>query len=286
MMPPPLPPPPGDGAIAYARSTMKIRPPSPRECRPSRAGILPHNAPETETGTRQSRRARSPRASPHEAQVEGEVVQGQEPVAEELARHEEVAQVGAREAAARLAGALGVERRAVARGSGRCSMLSGPSGVKACPLRRVARRQHAVEEIDAAGHRLHQVVGLAHAHEVARAVGRQAPRPPAPRCRTAPAWARPPRARRWRSPAGRARTSPPPRAAAARARCRPARCRRARLARPRPGAPRRPGASHRSVSASERSVSPRGWPDARGTRRADGARRRPAPAGSPRPTPA
>ena len=50
---------------------------------------------------------------PHEAQVEGEVVQGQEPVAEELARGEEMAQVRAREAAAGLAGARGVERCAV-----------------------------------------------------------------------------------------------------------------------------------------------------------------------------
>jgi len=75
MMPPLLPPPPGDGAMAYAKSIMKIRPPGQRECRPSRAGILPHNAPETETGTRRSRLPPPLAHLPHESQVEGQVVQ-------------------------------------------------------------------------------------------------------------------------------------------------------------------------------------------------------------------
>src|SRR5260370_21536978 len=37
----------------------------------------------------------------------------------------------------------------------------------------VAGRQHAVEHIDAAGHRLEQVLGRAYSHEVARAIGRE-----------------------------------------------------------------------------------------------------------------
>ena len=52
-------------------------------------------------------------------------------------------------------------------------MLIGPSAVNACPVPPGAGRQHAVEHVDAAHHRLDDVVGLADAHQVARLVGGQ-----------------------------------------------------------------------------------------------------------------
>jgi hypothetical protein len=47
-------------------------------------------------------------------------------------------------------------------------MLIGPFQVKACPLRPERRRQHAIEHVDPALDRADQIVGLAHAHQVAR----------------------------------------------------------------------------------------------------------------------
>ena len=52
-------------------------------------------------------------------------------------------------------------------------MLSSPRRVKACAVRPDARRHHAVEHVDAALHRAHDVAGPADAHQVARPVGGQ-----------------------------------------------------------------------------------------------------------------
>src|SRR5207245_1704361 len=102
-----------------------------------------------------------------EPEEERQVVEREQSMREELAGHEEVPEVGAREAAARVALAIGVERGAVARVP---SLFERDGAVdrEGLAVARVARREHAVEYVDAARDRLDEVFGLADSHEVAR----------------------------------------------------------------------------------------------------------------------
>ena len=101
-----------------------------------------------------------------------DVVEREEAVREQLVRHEQVAQIGAGEAAARVARALRVQRRPILHVAGLLER-EGPVAGEALAVARIARRQHAVEHVHAAGDRLHEVLGLADAHEVARLRGGQ-----------------------------------------------------------------------------------------------------------------
>src|SRR5919106_3566375 len=89
-----------------------------------------------------------------------------------------MAQVRAREAGARRAGAVLVERPRIA-GEARVAEVeaAGPGERGARPRR--ARRQDAVEHVDAALDDAEDALRVADPHEVARAVGRQERRRPA-----------------------------------------------------------------------------------------------------------
>src|SRR5262245_17746913 len=102
-----------------------------------------------------------------EPQKERHVVQGQEPVREQLAGHEQVTQVRARETAAGVAVAVRVERRLVAK-IARLLERDGAVGREGLTVAGVARRQHAVEHVHATRDRPHEILGLADAHQIAR----------------------------------------------------------------------------------------------------------------------
>src|SRR4029450_9295167 len=112
-------PPPGGPAAAYARSGKSIDSEASEDVsRAKHQRMILHNARKTEPGMARRRRPRPPRGGrrahvARDAKEEGHVWEREEPIRQELARHEEVAQVGAREAAARVARAFGVQRRSV-----------------------------------------------------------------------------------------------------------------------------------------------------------------------------
>src|SRR5882724_2979037 len=101
----PPPPPPGEGAIAHATSGKR------RFIGPSGYPILREKpSPERLERAAGDRRAHCR----HETEVEAHVVQREQPVHEQLFRHEEMAEIRAREGAARVAVTAGVERAALA----------------------------------------------------------------------------------------------------------------------------------------------------------------------------
>src|SRR5438309_11837593 len=98
-------PPPGDGAIAHAASAKS------RFIGTSGYPILREKpSPEGAERTRRDRLAHRG----HERDVEAHVVQGEQPVRQQLFGDEEVAEIRAREGATRVAVAGGVERRPLA----------------------------------------------------------------------------------------------------------------------------------------------------------------------------
>jgi hypothetical protein len=111
----------------------------------------------------------------HQRLVVVQVVQGVQARAEDLVRLLQVVQVGAREVPAGVAGAGFVERARVV-APARVADLDVAAARVEPAVARVARRQHAVEQVDPRRHRLDDVLGRAHAHQVARALGRQARR--------------------------------------------------------------------------------------------------------------
>src|SRR6185436_15007490 len=84
-----------------------------------------------------------------EPQIEGQIVQRQEAVDQELARREQVAQIGPGEEPAGLATAFGVERCSVA-GEPRIADGDGPIMGERLAIARIARRHDAVEHVHAA----------------------------------------------------------------------------------------------------------------------------------------
>ena len=100
-------------------------------------------------------------------------------------------------------------------GAGRCSycalrMRTVPAAGEEVAVARVAGRHHAVEHVHPARHRLDQVLGRAHAHQVARLVrGQRGRGVRSMRLRSAP-WARPRQRRRPRSRRSRSRPGPRP----------------------------------------------------------------------------
>src|SRR6267378_8034280 len=101
----PPPPPPGEGAIAHATSGKK------RFIGPSGYPIVREKpSPERVERTNDDRLAHRR----HEPEVEAHVVQREQPVREQLLGHEEMPEIRAREGAARVAVAGGVERAALA----------------------------------------------------------------------------------------------------------------------------------------------------------------------------
>ena len=103
---------------------------------------------------------------PEDVKIEVQVVDGVEDGRGDLVALEEVAEVGPGEVAAGVAGAGLVERPLV---PGVLPVLDGhPAAAREQgAVAGVARRQDAVEEIDAPGDGLDDVLDVAHAHEVA-----------------------------------------------------------------------------------------------------------------------
>ena len=99
-------------------------------------------------------------------------MQREQPVRQQLFGDEEVAEIRAREGATRVAVAGGVERRPLADPL-RLLDRHRPRRGERLTVPRVARRQHTVEHVDTARDRLHQVLRLADAHEIAGAIGGQ-----------------------------------------------------------------------------------------------------------------
>ena len=104
---------------------------------------------------------------PHQLLVVVQVVQRVQARAEDLVRFLQVVEIGAREMAAGVAGALRVERARVVAMARIADLEIAVAGEEPA-VTRVARRQHAVEEVDARRDRLDQIFRRAHAHQVAR----------------------------------------------------------------------------------------------------------------------
>src|SRR6185369_13928572 len=108
----------------------------------------------------------------HQLLVKGQVMLGEQHGAEDLARLVQVVKVGAAVVGADVTGAAFVERRGILRVA-RIPEIDGPGMGEALPVAARAAGQDAVEHVDPAFHRANQVIRLAHAHQVARAVLRQ-----------------------------------------------------------------------------------------------------------------
>src|SRR5690242_10377118 len=91
-------------------------------------------------------------------------------MAEDLVRDEEMADVRAREALARGAFTVLVERSRIRPVLGALD-VDAPIRGERRPVASHACRRDAVEEIDAAPYALHQILGKTDAHQVARAIG-------------------------------------------------------------------------------------------------------------------
>src|SRR5580765_5952770 len=91
----------------------------------------------------------------------------------DLAGPEKVPEVGPRKSPASVAMTRGIGRPIVLRVL-RILNIDRPLAREQLSIPGVPRRKHAVEEIDAARHRLHEVLWRSRAHQVARAVLRQA----------------------------------------------------------------------------------------------------------------
>ena len=87
-------------------------------------------------------------------------------------RLHDMMQIGAAEIAAGGAAAAGIERRGIV-GISRIAQIERPIPGESLAVAARARGQHAIEHVDAAQHRADDIVRLAHAHQIARPVGRQ-----------------------------------------------------------------------------------------------------------------
>src|SRR2546426_1689255 len=108
----------------------------------------------------------------HQPEEEVNVVQAEEPERQQLLGDEEVAEIRARKSPARVAATPLLERPGV---TGVLRMLDHERAIggEALAVAGVPRGQHAIEEIHALADRLDQILGLAHAHEIARLRHRQ-----------------------------------------------------------------------------------------------------------------
>src|SRR5579859_1861726 len=107
-----------------------------------------------------------------EIEQEAQIMQAQQPQAENLLLVDEMADVRARELCARRAPAVGVERALVARETRVPEIEPSLPRQRAAGARR-PRRQHAVEHVDAARDDLEHALRIADAHEVPRLLSRQ-----------------------------------------------------------------------------------------------------------------
>src|SRR6478735_280557 len=107
----------------------------------------------------------------HQAAVETQVVNAEQPMREDLASHVQMAQVGATVATCARDAVAGLVEWSrvvlVARVLDHDLARLGED----LTVSRVARRHHAVEQIDADTHRPQEVGGRAHAHQVTNALG-------------------------------------------------------------------------------------------------------------------
>ena len=104
--------------------------------------------------------------------VIGEVDRREQDRAEHLVGLDEVVEIGARIVARGGAGTRLVDRARVV-GVARVLEVDRPEAGEGEPVPAVARRQDAVEHVDAACHRLDDVLGCADPHEIARPLGRE-----------------------------------------------------------------------------------------------------------------
>src|SRR3954469_3091837 len=109
----------------------------------------------------------------HEVYEEAQIMQAQEPDAEDLLLVHEMADVGAAELPAGGAAAMLVERAGVALEPG-VPEIEPPLPRQRASRPSRARRQHAVEHVDAFRDDLDDAFGITDPHEVARLAGRQA----------------------------------------------------------------------------------------------------------------
>ena len=117
---------------------------------------LPASSPRAAPRAPRASPPRSPRGSPHPGEVEEDVVHREQHRRGEILQHEEIPQVGAAVPAADRAGAVRIERREVFLEALVLDRDLAARGVDvAHPA--VARRQDAVEEVDARAHRGEQV---------------------------------------------------------------------------------------------------------------------------------
>ena len=98
-----------------------------------------------------------------------QVVNGEQDAPEHFVLLHKMANVGTRVILAGRACALGIKRREVARIFGVAHVHTALARKRRAHARR-ARREHAVEHVDALAHRAHERSRVAHAHEIARAI--------------------------------------------------------------------------------------------------------------------
>ena len=109
----------------------------------------------------------------HEVQVEVQIVDAGERVAERFAGVVQVAQVGAAEVAAAVAVAIRVDRLVVFFGVAGSLVAEHAFACEEHAVTGIARRHHAVEHVDTATDQFQQVPRRSDAHHIARVVCRQ-----------------------------------------------------------------------------------------------------------------
>src|SRR5712692_8408084 len=93
----------------------------------------------------------------HELLVIGEIDRGNQHRGEDLVRLDEMVQIGARVIARRGASAFGIER-ARTLGMARVLEIDGAKAAESQAMAAVARRQHAIEHVDATRYGLEQIL--------------------------------------------------------------------------------------------------------------------------------
>src|SRR6202167_3136889 len=105
----------------------------------------------------------------HQPLVEKQIVDGVQARAKNLAALVQMTQVAAAVVQAGVAAAVVLDRSGLQAVSG-VADVDDPAAREQMRVARMARGHHAIEHVDAAAHRLQDVLGPSHAHEVARLV--------------------------------------------------------------------------------------------------------------------
>src|SRR5690625_3735854 len=156
-------------ALIFARSTRPAQAPFLPACR---SRLLLPSRPQAISNVLKATLLNGLAQRVHQLQVVMQIVNGGQPVPENLVAAVEVAQIGARKIAAGIAAAVRIHRPGVPGVAGVANSEHAAAG-KQMPVAGIAGGHYAIEHVDAALHAVQKVFGPPHAHQVARPVLRQ-----------------------------------------------------------------------------------------------------------------